>query len=94
MMVESLSDSWSQRIEYGGGDVLCLAIPGRIIKLEGVFAIVDIMSFQSEVFISLIEDAAAGDYVLVHAGCAIERINEKEYDQISDFSRVFMEEQV
>lgn len=59
---------------------MCLAIAARIIRLEGAFAEVDMLGFQSQVYIGLIEEAAEGDFVLVHAGCAIEKVDAEAFD--------------
>jgi hydrogenase expression/formation protein HypC len=62
---------------------MCLAVPARIVSIEGSFAQVDMIGFQSTAYIDLITDAAVGEYVLVHAGCAIERISEEAFDYYS-----------
>ncbi len=57
---------------------MCLAIPGRIEKIDYPTAIVDFNGLKREVRIDLIEDAKIGDYVLVHVGMAIQKIDEDE----------------
>ncbi len=56
---------------------MCLAIPGKIEKInnENQNAIIDYDGIKKEANISLIE-CKVGDYVLIHAGFAIEIINE------------------
>ena len=58
---------------------MCLAIPAQIskIKEEGI-AEVDIMGVSRAVSIDLTPQAKEGDYVLVHAGFAIEVVSEEE----------------
>lgn len=56
---------------------MCLAVPGKIESFEGVKAKVDFGGVKREVDISLIQDAKIGEYVLVHVGFAIQRIDEK-----------------
>ena len=57
---------------------MCLAIPAKIFSLEGTKARVDFgQGVLREVNVSLVE-AKIGDYVLVHAGYAIQVIEEKE----------------
>ena len=57
---------------------MCLAIPAKIMNMEGTKANVDFgQGVLREVNISLVE-AKIGDYVLVHAGYAIQIIEEKE----------------
>lgn len=65
---------------YSGGEIMCLAVPAKVICLDGSFATVDMMGFESLVYIDLIEYAAIGEYVLIHAGCAIERIDEAAFN--------------
>jgi hydrogenase expression/formation protein HypC len=50
---------------------MCVAVPGKIIEIEGDFAKVDIMGNITNANIRLV-DARIGDYVLIHAGCVIE----------------------
>ena len=57
---------------------MCLAIPARIVKLEGDRAVVDAMGNQYRAKTSLLPDAKLGDLVLVHAGFAISLVNEEE----------------
>ena len=59
---------------------MCLAIPGKIIKIEGDSAIVDYDGIQKEANISLIE-CSLGEYVLVHVGFAIQVIDEESARQ-------------
>ncbi len=56
---------------------MCLGIPSRIISIAGPNATVDVAGTKRLVSLRLIEGVKAGDYVIVHAGFAIERINEK-----------------
>jgi hydrogenase expression/formation protein HypC len=57
---------------------MCLAIPARIIELEGDNAVVDAMGNQFKARTTLIPDAKLGDLVLVHAGFAIATVDEEE----------------
>lgn len=56
---------------------MCLAVPGRIIEIEGKTAIVDFGGVKREVRLDLLPDVAVGDYVIVHTGFAIERLDEE-----------------
>jgi len=57
---------------------MCLAIPAKIMNLDGDKARVDFgENVLREVNVSLV-DAKVGDYVLVHAGYAIQLVEEKE----------------
>ena len=57
---------------------MCLAIPGKVIKIEDKSSVVEIMGVSREISLDLLKDVKIGDYVLVHAGCAIEKIDEEE----------------
>lgn len=54
---------------------MCLAIPSRIVKIEDDMGIIDVEGIRREVSLLLLEDAAIGDYVIVHAGFAIQKID-------------------
>ncbi len=56
---------------------MCVAVPSKIISIDNILATVDIMGARRDVSIILVpEDVAVGDYVLVHAGFAIKKIDE------------------
>lgn len=57
---------------------MCLAIPAKVIEINGPMATVDIAGNSRQVGIILTPEAQPGDYVLVHAGFAIQIIDEKE----------------
>ncbi len=56
---------------------MCLAIPGKVLEVKGKEAVVDYGGVKRTVRVDLVE-ARAGDYVVVHAGYAIEVMDEKE----------------
>ena len=55
---------------------MCLAIPSKITKIENSMAVIDVDGVRRECSLLLVEDAQVGDYVIVHAGFAISRIDE------------------
>ncbi len=57
---------------------MCLAIPSKIIRIDDTIATIDVDGVQREASIMLLEDAKLGDYVIVHAGFAIHKIDETE----------------
>ena len=57
---------------------MCLGIPMKIVKIDGDEAIVDAGGLKRTANLSFMKNAKIGDYVLVHAGFAIEKIKEKE----------------
>ncbi len=55
---------------------MCLAIPSEIVEMRDKMATIDVSGVRREVSLLLLpEEAAVGDYVLVHAGFAIQRID-------------------
>ena len=61
---------------------MCLAVPAQIIGLEEYSAIIDIMGIKSKVNAQLIEEPKIGDYILVHAGCAIQKIDTDYFEEL------------
>ena len=57
---------------------MCLGIPGRIIETDGLTATVDVGGSRKQASLMLLEGARLGDYVIVHAGFAIEKVDEEE----------------
>jgi len=63
---------------------MCLAIPGKILEINGNSALVDFDGLKQNVIVALIQDPEIGKYVIVHAGYAIEQMNEKEAKESID----------
>jgi hydrogenase expression/formation protein HypC len=57
---------------------MCLAIPSKIVKIENNVATIDVDGVQREASLLLVENPEVGDYVVVHAGFAINKINEED----------------
>lgn len=58
---------------------MCLAIPARIVEiLPGDQARVDLSGVKKEISLALVEDCAVGDYVIVHVGYALSRLDQEE----------------
>ncbi|MBW2557046.1 MAG: HypC/HybG/HupF family hydrogenase formation chaperone [Deltaproteobacteria bacterium] len=57
---------------------MCLAIPSKIVKIENNVATIDVDGVRRQASLLLIESPKIGDYVIVHAGFAINKINEKD----------------
>jgi hydrogenase expression/formation protein HypC len=58
---------------------MCLAVPGEIIEvIDSRSALADFMGVKKKIAMDLIEDIRVGDYVIVHAGFAINKIDKKE----------------
>jgi len=63
---------------------MCLAFPGKIIKISGQNAIVDFDGIEKEINISLLSDAKKGEFVIVHAGFAIEKVSKENKEEIDE----------
>ena len=61
---------------------MCLAFPGKIKKITGQNAIVDFDGIEKEINISLVGDVKIGEFVIVHAGFAIEKVSEVAVGEI------------
>ena len=61
---------------------MCLAVPARIVELNGTAATISVDGALREVDVSLIEEARLGDYVLVHAGFAIHKWDKSEVEEL------------
>lgn len=72
---------------------MCLAVPGRVLstaEVDGtVMAEVDFGGVRKEVCLQYIPDATVGEYVIVHVGFAIQRLDERSaLDTLADFERL------
>ncbi len=59
---------------------MCLAIPMRLIEINGAAGVAEVDGVSRQVRLDLLPEAALGDYVLIHAGLAIARVD-PEYAQ-------------
>lgn len=64
------------------GDIMCLAVCGEIKTLDLPFALVDIKGIETRVNIELLDRPGKGDYVLIHTGFAIEKIDEDYFNYL------------
>lgn len=57
---------------------MCLAVPAKIVELDGENAVVEIEGVRRAAIVSFVDDPAVGDYVLLHAGFAIRKWSEQD----------------
>ena len=57
---------------------MCLAIPLQLVEINGKKAIGEAMGMRREIRVDFIEEPRIGEYVIVHAGFAIERLPEQQ----------------
>ncbi len=60
---------------------MCLGIPGRIVEIAESSAVVEVGGVRRAVFVELVDGVALGDWVIVHAGFAIERLDPDEAEK-------------
>jgi hydrogenase expression/formation protein HypC len=63
---------------------MCLAIPGKIVEMvdaENQIAKVDVGGVRRNVNIGMLDDISVGDYVLIHVGFAMSKVDEKEAEE-------------
>lgn len=57
---------------------MCVAIPMKLAEKNNSIGIVEMEGLRQEISLQLLENAEVGDYLIVHAGFAIERLDESE----------------
>ena len=57
---------------------MCLAVPARVISIDDQLASVEVQGVRRAASLMLLPEAAVGDYVLVHAGFAMQIVDEEE----------------
>lgn len=68
---------------------MCLGIPLKIIEIDGKNAVGEANGIKRSIRIDCISDIAIGEYVMVHAGFALEKMSKKDaLDTIDAFSEV------
>jgi len=61
---------------------MCLAIPARVVEIADYdLAVVDLGGIRKEISLALVEDVAVGDYVIVHVGYALTRLDQDEAEK-------------
>jgi len=61
---------------------MCLAIPSEIVEIKDQTAIIDLAGVRREISLLLLpEEASVGEYVLVHAGFAIQKIDREAAEE-------------
>ena len=71
---------------------MCLAVPMQVKSIREDLAVCEIDGVQREASLMMIDGVQVGDYVLIHAGFAIERIDEAEARQTLDVLRAALDE--
>ncbi|MFN3395743.1 MAG: HypC/HybG/HupF family hydrogenase formation chaperone [Thermodesulfovibrionales bacterium] len=61
---------------------MCLAVPSKIVEIKDMMATIDVRGARRDVSLLILpEEVEIGDYVLVHAGFAIQKVDRKAGDE-------------
>ncbi len=71
---------------------MCLAIPAKIIRINKNIAEVKSLGVRKEIDISLVPGVSKGDFVIVHAGFAIQIIDKKDVLAIHSYWKEYLDE--
>ena len=66
---------------------MCIAVPGKVLKVDGDVATVSFGGSVRQANLDLVEGIQEGDYVIVHAGFAIRKLDEREAAETLDLMR-------
>lgn len=64
---------------------MCVALPGKVIEIKGRDAVVDFSGNQVTARAGLV-DVKVGDYVLVHAGCVIQKVSQQDMEDLKSLN--------
>ncbi len=71
---------------------MCLAIPMRLIEINGLTGLAEVDGVTRQVRLDLLPEVSLGDYILIHAGLAIARVDEDEAEGTLDLLRRMADE--
>jgi hydrogenase expression/formation protein HypC len=70
---------------------MCLSVPGKIVKIKNNMARVDVGGMLRDISLDLCPEVSLGEYVLIHAGFAIQKVDEEEAKETLDLLRKMAE---
>lgn len=70
---------------------MCLGIPAKILERNDSAAVVELGGVRREISVMLVDDVSVGDWVIVHAGFAIEKLSEEAAEQTLALFREIVE---
>jgi hydrogenase expression/formation protein HypC len=70
---------------------MCLAVPLKIISVEGKMGIGELGGVKKKISLMLLDEVKVGDYVLLHAGFAINKLETKEAEELLQLLREISE---
>lgn len=69
---------------------MCVALPGKVIEIKGRDAVVDFNGNKVTARAGLV-DVKVGDYVLVHAGCVIQKVSQQDMEDLKALNELMGE---
>lgn len=79
---------------------MCLSVPAKVMKIEGENAEVSVGGTIMQANLSLVDDVGVGDYILLHTGFALQKIDEEEametlktFEEFSELNEALDEEE-
>ena len=69
---------------------MCVALPGKVIEINGRDAVVDFSGNQVTARAGLV-DVKVGDFVLVHAGCVIQKVSQQDMEDLKSLKELMGE---
>ena len=60
---------------------MCLALPCRIVAIDGDNATIDVSGMKKDISLALMDEVAVGDYVIVHVGYALTKLDPEEAEK-------------
>ena len=70
---------------------MCLAVPLKIISIKGKMGIGELGGVKKKISLMLLDEVKVGDYVLLHAGFAINKLETKEAEELLQLLREISE---
>ena len=71
---------------------MCLAIPMQVVSIDGETAICEIDGVKREASLMMVEDVQVGDFVLIHAGFAMEKLDQADAEATLELFRQILAE--
>lgn len=79
---------------------MCLSVPAKVMRIEGENAEVSVGGTLMQANLSLVDDVGVGDYILLHTGFALQKIDEEEametlktFEEFSDLNEALDQEE-
>lgn len=73
---------------------MCLGVPMRVKTIEGEIALCEIDGVERQASLMMVEDVSVGDFVLIHAGFAIEKLDEEDAQETLRLFRELLDQGV